>query len=430
MSELFIALIFILIAGCVVGSEAALLCIGRNNVNRYVEENRKGSKSLLKVFQAIDQTVQVTRMVSLFLLLIAAAISGMFIVHLLEPILQTFSSGWLKSISYPVSLFITTILMLLFVQLVVYQIPRLIGRRYAIRISLLVAPVLRWGIAILYPVIAFVNSFTVLFLSTESRKRAAPVSRPEIQHYVELARRAGIVESGEYEIINRVLEFSQTTAKEIMVPRPDIVALDMDTPREEIIKVVTEEGYSRIPVYKESIDNIIGIIYAKDLINMIAYDEVIALADVIRPANFVPETKRISQLLREFQQQKIHVAIVIDEFGGTEGIVTLEDIIEEIVGEIHDEYDEVKQTYIRNTDGTWVIDGGMNISDFNRTFSAQLPEDVDYETVNGFLHKVTGRIPNVNEEIQFGNMSFTILRKSSRRIEKIRVQRYQQSKVY
>jgi putative hemolysin len=428
MGELLIALIFILIAGCVVASEAALLSIGRNDVIRFVEENRRGAKSLMKLFQVMDHLVQITRIISLFLLLIAAAISGMLIVHLLEPILRTFSYEWLKSVSYPLSLLFTIILMLVFIQLVVFQIPRLIGRKYSVRIALLTALPLRWGIYILHPVITLVNSVAGLFLSGESRKKAASVSRPEIQHTIEVAKRSGIIESSEYEIINRVLEFSRTTAKEIMIPRPDIVALEMDTTRDEIIRVVTEEGFSRIPVYKESIDNIVGIIYAKDLITMIAYDEIIALADVIRPANFVPETKRISQLLREFQQQKIHLAIVIDEFGGTEGIVTLEDIIEEIIGEIHDEYDEVKLAYIRNTDGTWVVDGGMNISDFNLAFSAQVPEDVDYETINGFLHKVTGRLPSVNEEIQFGNLSFTILRKSARRIEKIRVQRYQQKK--
>ncbi len=331
--------------------------------------------------------------------------------------------------SYPVSLFIAGIVLIVIVQVFVYQIPRLFGQLFAEKIALLSAPVQRSMVALLYPLISFTGGIGRIFSRSPVNGHPSRISKSELLYFIEEGRRSGIIDTAEYEIINRVLEFTETTAKEIMIPRPDVVALEIDTPHDEIITIVTEEGFSRIPVYKDTIDNIVGIVFAKDLIRTIDSESTIVLENTIRPASFVPETKKISQLLREFQQQKIHLAIVIDEFGGTEGIITLEDIIEEIIGEIHDEYDEIKQSYIKDTDGSWIVDGGMNISDFNKTFSAQVPEDVDYETVNGFLHKLTGRIPDNKEEIQFGNLNFTIMRKSERRIEKIKVKRFQQSSI-
>jgi len=420
-------MVLLCIAAIVVCAEMAVISLGRQTVNRLSDEKRKGAQSLQHLYKSIENFVHTSKIVTLFFLILAAANSGLLIARMFEPYIRSLSNAWIQSLSYPVSLFFAGILLISIIQVFVYQIPRLIGQRYSKRIALLFAPLQRSMVALLYPLISLTGGIVRLFSGSSVNGHPSSISKSELLYYLEEGRRSEIIDTAEYEIINRVLEFTETTAKEVMIPRPDVVALEIDAPREEIISVVTEQGFSRIPVYKETIDTIVGILFAKDIISMIEYEKSIILEDIIRPANFVPETKKISQLLREFQQQKIHLAIVIDEFGGTEGIITLEDIIEEIVGEIHDEYDEVKLSYIKDTDGTWIVDGGMNISDFNKTFSVQVPEDVDYETVNGFLHKLTGRIPDVKEEIQFGNLSFTIMRKSERRIEKIKVKRYQQT---
>lgn len=427
MNEIVIAIIMLFIAAIVVCAETAVISLGRQRVNRFSDEKRKGARSLQRMYSSIEDFVYTSKVITLFFLLLAAASSGLLIARLVEPYIRTVSNAWLQSISYPVSLFITGVLLILIIQIFVYQIPRLIGQLFSERIALFFAPVQRWVVSLLYPVISLPGGIGRLFSPSTVDGHPSSISKSELLYFLEEGRRSKIIDTGEYEIINRVLEFSETTAKEVMIPRPDVVALEMHTPRDEIIGIIQEEGFSRIPVYNETIDNIVGILFAKDLIKVITEKDTVVLEDIIRPASFVPETKKISQMLREFQQQKIHLAIVIDEFGGTEGIITLEDIIEEIVGEIHDEYDEVKLSYTKDTDGTWIVDGGMNISDFNKTFSAQIPEDVDYETVNGFLHKLTGRIPDIQEEIQFGNISFTIMRKSERRIEKIKVKRYHQS---
>jgi CBS domain containing-hemolysin-like protein len=183
---------------------------------------------------------------------------------------------------------------------------------------------------------------------------------------------------------------------------------------------VLEEGYSRMPVYRETIDNIVGLVYTKDLLGLMEHRDLIILHDVIRPAYFVPETKKISQLMRELQQQKLHIALIVDEFGGTEGIITMEDILEEIVGEIHDEYDEELKDVESGTDDSFLVNARIPVKDFNERFQVSVPEMDEYETMSGFLHKLTGRIPELNEEIMHENLSFTIVKKSQRRIRLVR----------
>jgi len=258
-------------------------------------------------------------------------------------------------------------------------------------------------------------------LLVKRRLLTSELSEDDLREVLEAGSRSGVLDKTEHELIKSIFEFTDTTAKEIMVPRPDVVALDIDAPWDILVRRVIEQGYSRLPVYKESMDNIIGIVYSKDLLSLLEHRSLIILQDIIRPAYFVPESKKISVLLREFQEHKIHLAVVIDEFGGTEGIVTMEDIIEEIVGEIHDEYDEVLQEVSRSSDGSAIVDAKISISDFNAQFHSSIPEDPAYETLAGYLHAVTGRYPEINEELKAGEFEFKVLSKTRRRIRQLRV---------
>jgi len=258
-------------------------------------------------------------------------------------------------------------------------------------------------------------------LLVKRRLLTSELSEDDLREVLEAGSRSGALNKTEHELIKSIFEFTETTAKEIMVPRPDVVALDIDAPWDVLVRRVIEEGYSRLPVYKESIDHIIGIVYSKDLLSLLEHRSLIILQDIIRPAYFVPESKKISVLLREFQENSIHLGIVIDEFGGTEGIVTMEDIVEEIVGEIHDEYDEVLQEVSRASDGSAIVDAKISISDFNTQFGGSLPEDPAYETLAGYLHAVTGRYPEVNEVLATGGFEFKVMSKTRRRIRQVRV---------
>jgi len=250
-----------------------------------------------------------------------------------------------------------------------------------------------------------------------------PLSEEELEQVIDASSLSGAIDKTEHELIKSILQFSDITAKEIMVPRPDIIALDLSMPVEHLIHKVIEEGYSRLPVYQGTIDKIVGIVYSKDLLNLLEHRSLIVLHDIIRPAFFVPESKKISEILREFQQQKNHIGIVIDEFGGTEGLITLEDIVEEIVGDILDEYDETRKSFERKSDGSVIVDAAISINDFNEQFQAAIPPAPEYETIAGYLQTITGRLPELGEVINAMDVTFTIITKSARRIRQIKIER-------
>ena len=242
------------------------------------------------------------------------------------------------------------------------------------------------------------------------------LSEEDMIEIIEEGKRSGAIDKTEHELLTSIFEFTDTTVKEIMVPRTDVVGVDINMPPEKLLRIVIEEGYSRIPVYDGTLDKIVGVLYTKDLLSVSEHRGLILLQDVIRTPFLVPESKKIGILMRELQAKHQHMAIVIDEFGGMEGIVTMEDIVEEIVGEIKDEYDEDKKDVETASDGSVVISGGMSVRDFNDRFGPLLPEGSDYETISGFLHKQAGRIPELHEEIVYKQRAFTVVKKNQRRI--------------
>jgi len=240
------------------------------------------------------------------------------------------------------------------------------------------------------------------------------------QHRIE-----GGVDEEEQEMIENVLELSDTTAEEVITPRTDIVAIEVNSDLQTIIGIINEAGHSRFPVYEENIDNIIGLLYAKDLLTEIGKDPAdFKLRDKIRNAYFVPETKPLRTLLHEFQSQKLHIAIVLDEYGGTAGIVTLEDILEELVGEIIDEYEETPPEHIQTIDkNTIEVDARTYIDDINDEFELNLPENEDYDTIGGFVFSHLGYIPKTSETFDYGKLKFTVLSAEPRRVKRIRIQK-------
>jgi putative hemolysin len=242
---------------------------------------------------------------------------------------------------------------------------------------------------------------------------------------LEQHRTEGALDEEEQEMIENVLELSNSMADEIMTPRTDIVAVEVNSDLQKVLDTITSGGHTRVPVYEENIDNIVGLIYAKDLLAEIGKDPVdFKLRDKMRKAYFVPETKPLRVLLHEFQNQKLHIAVVLDEYGGTAGIVTLEDILEELVGEIADEYEETSPEPVKKIDrDTIEADARTYIDDLNDEFELNLPEDEDYETVGGFVFSRLGYIPKTNESFDYENLKFTIASAEDRKIKRIRIQK-------
>jgi CBS domain containing-hemolysin-like protein len=245
----------------------------------------------------------------------------------------------------------------------------------------------------------------------------------EFLNGLEQRRTEGVLDEEEQEMIENVLELSDTAADEIMTPRTDIVAIEANSDLQTILDTIIRAGHTRVPVYDENIDKIIGLIYAKDLLNEIGKDSAdFKLRDKIREAYFVPETKPLRALLHEFQSRKLHIAIVLDEYGGTAGIVTLEDIIEELVGEITDEYEETPPEPIKKIDqNTIEADARTYVDDLNDEFDLNLPEDEDYDTIGGFVFSHLGYVPKTGESFDYNNVKFTIISAEARRIKRIRI---------
>ena len=241
---------------------------------------------------------------------------------------------------------------------------------------------------------------------------------------LEQHRTEGALDEEEQKMIEKVLELSDTTADEIMTPRTDVIAVDVNSDRKTVLDIIINAGHSRVPVYQDNIDNIVGLIYAKDLLTeMGKTDQQFQLRDKLREAYFVPETKPLRALLHEFQNQKSHIAIVLDEYGGTAGIVTIEDIIEELVGEITDEYEQLPPEPIRKIDqNNFEVDARTYIDDLNDQLELSLPEDEDYDTIGGFVFSYLGYIPKTGETFNYKNLKFAITSAEARRIKRIKIQ--------
>lgn len=428
--EILGVLVLILLVGFFSASEVAVLSTRRSRMQELAENGDRTASIVLSFLSSPEQFLATIHSGVIFSMTLASGIGGVLGFQHLVPAFVAHETRWISESANWISLGIIatsiSFLLVVFGELV----PKSLALRFPEQVALRVArPIQIVSTIFRYP-IRFLTWASNLFLKpfkdqtsfTESR-----ISEEEFKLMLQEGTKTGVIDKTEHELIESIFEFTDTTAKEVMIPRPDVVALNINTPRETAVRKVLDEGYSRMPVYKDTIDNIVGIIYTKDILGLIEYKNLLILQDILRQAYFVPETKKISQLMRELQQRKLHMAVVIDEFGGTAGIITMEDILEEIVGEIHDEYDEEVKDVESSSDGSFVINARISIHDFNERFNVELPQTDEYETMSGFLHKLTGRIPDLNEEIRFEHYSFTIVKKSQRRIRLVKVKKLEKA---
>ncbi len=243
----------------------------------------------------------------------------------------------------------------------------------------------------------------------------------EIQQLIDEGEQQGLISEDEGEMIQGIFSFRDTIAREIMVPRTDTVYADADTGISDIIQLIIQSGHSRIPIFQDNIDNIIGTLHAKDLLRFWGKTD-LAVREIVRSPYFIPETKKISEVLKDLRDNKSHMAIVIDEYGGTAGILTLEDIIEEIIGEIMDEYDLEQKLIIEHDDGSITVTARLEIEKLGDFLGIEFPEG-SFESVGGFIISITGRVPEVNEKVYYKNLEMTIEAATSRKIDRVRIRK-------
>jgi magnesium and cobalt exporter, CNNM family len=304
-------------------------------------------------------------------------------------------------------------------------VPRSIGRKHAKQVLLLMVfplELITWVTRPLVAVLFFLTRVVTAPFGADPREGTL-ISEEDIKEVIETGGDQGVLDVEERDMLHSVFALGEKKVHEVMVPRTDIVAIDVNTPPQEVLESVVSAGHSRIPVYEGSSDQVIGVLYVKDLFRRLARGEKdVTIRPFLRPAQFVPETKKVDELLREMQKDKVHIAIVVDEYGGTAGLVTIEDLVEEIVGEIRDEYDVERELVLPVSEHEAVMDARVPFSEVQETFGIDSPEGVDeFDTLGGFVTHELGRLPKVGETVRSNGVKFVVESVDGRRVGRVRV---------
>ncbi len=296
-------------------------------------------------------------------------------------------------------------------------VPKCYGKEATDTVTLHTAFLLKALTYFLTPLVFFFMGIKALFMKIANIKKDTPsVTEDELKYIIESIEEEGILEEEESELVQSALEFDEKTAFEILTPRVDVTAVELSDPIEEIKEIILKERYSRIPVYEENIDNIIGILHSRDFLEALILGHEIDLKKMLTPAHFIYKTMRLSDILNDFRREKLNIAIVTDEYGGVLGIVTMEDLLEEIVGDIWDEDEEIERTYTKLKDGRYLVSGDMDLSELFEMLGVTLGEEIESVSVGGFISEQLGSIPQKGASVHYENILFTVKRVKNRRI--------------
>jgi len=421
--NIFLTIFFVLLNAFFVAAEFAIVKVRASQIQIKGREGNRFAHLTEHIISHLDIYLSATQLgitiASLALGWIGESVVAEMFKTLFHAMNITLSPAAIHQISLPTAFFTITALHIVLGELA----PKSFAIRYPESTALAVAVPLRAFYFIFQPLIWLLNSLAIWLLrlvGIQPFSQQELYSSDELRLILDQGRESGVIKTTEHELISNVFEFSERIVKQIMVPRTHMVALDIATPGDRVIDFFIEEGFSRIPVYQETVDNIIGIVHAKDVIALMNNPQLIIVQDLIRPACFVPETTPIHQLLRDMQRRHNHMAIVVDEFGGTAGLVTLEDILEELVGEIQDEYDDEKPLVEKTAEAEYRIRAIAPITDVNEHLPHPLPESEQYDTVAGLIIYLFGRIPDVYETVTFAGYECTILQKTKRNVTLVR----------
>ena len=425
---LLITLLLVLANAFFVAAEFAIVKVRASQIELLVQTGSRTAKMgqyLISHLDASLSTIQLgITLASLGLGWIGEPIVAKLIIEVMRLVGLEADPDLAHSIALPVAFILITFLLIVFGELA----PKALAIQHSQSTTLAVAFPLWFFYLIFSPAIVALNwtanQVLRLFGIRPASEAEHSHSGEELRFLLEQGREGGTIEQEEHELIENVFEFGETTVREILVPRTSIAAIEVTSSRSALVNLLVEGGYSRIPVYEDSLDNIIGVVHAKDLITLMEHRDLIILRDLLRPAFFVPETKPIDDLLREFQRRKVHLAIVVDEFGSTAGLVTMEDVLEELVGEIQDEHDSENHDIEKVSDQTYIINAALSISDVNDHINEfELPEGNDYTSVGGFINKWLGRIPEVNEIFEYDTLRMTVLKTDNHHVAQVKIEK-------
>lgn len=424
--EIVIILVLVFISGFFSASEIAIVALRKSRIRELAKRGDTRAAFVEKLKNDPDDFFAIVQIGMTVTASAASALGGATAILVVKPLLESVPipviSGAAETISITLVIIVISYVFLVLAELV----PKSLAIRYSERIALAVGPATWWSLRILQIIINFLSWSTNLCLkaigiSPDSRRDTA-VTEEEVKIILTEGLRQGVFEPDEHKLIHSVFEFSDLVARNVMTPRTEMVAMEIEETPEEILKVATMEPYSRLPVYEENLDNIKGILNVRDILKVFRTGGLIILKDIMRKPFFVPDSKKISEILRDMQKMKLHMAVVVDEFGGTAGIITLEDILEEIVGEIQDEYDKEEDDIVVQPDGSLIVKGFVDAEQVCERFGIEPPEG-EFESVTGMLMEELDRVLELNEVIEMVGLRFTVRDKKGHRVAHIKVEK-------
>jgi CBS domain containing-hemolysin-like protein len=427
ISGLYLFLTFFLIAlnGFFVAAEFAMVRVRGSQIELKIKTGNKVARVARGIMANLDGYLAATQLgitiASLGLGVVGQEVFTVIMLRLFNAVGAPITSEFVINTCHVIAFALITTGHIIFGELA----PKSIAIQRSVRTTLAVSLPLRFFFIFFKPIIWVLNglaNFVLKLLGISPVQGETSHSSEELQYLLEQGKETGALDSNEHELIKNVFDFNERVVKNIMVPRTKISGIDIETPKAELLELLITEGYSRMPVYQDTVDKIIGVVHAKDILPLLVRHTDFELKDIIRKPYFIPETKKINDLMAELQQKRMQIAIVLDEFGGTAGMVTLEDIVEELVGDIQDEFDEEKPIVDKVSDREFIVNAVASIYDVNSYLPHDLPEDGDFDTVSGWVGEIFGKIPEVGEQREADGYNITVLKKSDTNIESVKLE--------
>ncbi len=419
ITQIVILVVLILLNAYFAASEIAFISLNDTKIEKQVKEGNKKAKQIQKMLKNPSEflaTIQIGITLAGFL---SSAFASDAFADILAPALYKIFPMISIQVSKGISIVLITIILSFFTLVFGELVPKRLAMKYYEKIAFSSIGVIRFLSIITLPFVkvlsAVTNFISKLFGISENEEEV--VTEEEIKMMIDEGEEKGTIQQEEKEMIHNIFEFNDITVSEVMTHRTDVYAIEIDSDINDIIKELDDYKYSRIPVYEETIDNIKGVLFVKDLLKYLHGKKAIKIKNIMREAYFVSENKPINELFKNLQKNKMQMAIVVDEYGGTAGIVTMEDLLEEIVGNIFDEYDDFENDYTKIDDNTFLINGSVSINDLKKILKIDLPEG-DYETLSGYLIDLLGRLPKDNETpiIETKQVNYKIEKSEDKRI--------------
>ena len=421
--ELLAILALILANGFFAASEFSLIAARKSRIKQLADKGDERAARTHRFLQQPEKFLATIQVAITFIATLTGVFGGVTLVAAITPQIEKIPLAMISETAEPIAIGII-VLFISFLSVVLGELmPKYIALANPEKIALRVTRPVSFFSSIAFVLVdflAFSARFILKLFGFSRLTIRSQVSEEEINLLMSEGTEEGVFDSAEQKLIKSVFDFGDISVRQSMTPRVDIVSIKLDWPQEKILKVMTTNGFSRYPVYRESVDKIKGVVYTKDLINMLVLGELVILKDLLRKPLFVPDSMPLSVLLRKFQKSNIHIAIVLDEFGGTDGLITLEDILEEIVGEIQDEHDYVQSEFVPHSNKVAFAAGTLRPDELNEEFGVDVPENIA-ETLAGLIVETLGRMPRPDEELTIGRVKFTMVEMEGARLKRLRI---------